>query len=63
MIVLGVEADVAKFALQKVNYQSVERAFGYIYDKENGKYEHEFIRINEELCKICMEPLDVHISY
>ena len=45
LIVLGIEADVAKFALEKIHYQSVERAFDYISNKENGKYEHEFLGI------------------
>lgn len=58
---MGIEHDVAIYALKSTNYESEARALSFLMDKENGLYEHEFIPLGNYLCKICLEGKDKHV--
>ncbi len=60
---MGFEHDIALFALKTVQYQSQLRAVDFLTEKgPDGKYEHPFVGVASELCKICLENKELHNS-
>lgn len=59
---MGIEYEIAVYALKSTNFEGVARAISFLMDKENGRYEHEFIPLGNDLCKICLEGKEAHVS-
>ena len=53
---MGIDQYIAQFCLRKVHYISLERAFNYLYTKdENQKFRHTYIELKSDVCFLCNE--------